>query len=138
MAVAAARRVRADRAAKDRVLKSLAQNGGSLANKMSYEQPNHSSGAGAMPPPIPSEQPLSPRGAGEPESSLKKRKALKGKIPADLRRSASTPHIRSLALSDASALSPTDKRRNKLGYHRTRVACGMSRRQTTGQVSIHC
>jgi hypothetical protein len=125
MAVAAARRARADRAAKDRILKSLVQNGGSFANKMSYEQPHHSSGAGAMPPPIAVDLPQSPRGTAEPESSLRKRKALKGKVPADLRRSASTPHIRSLTLSDASALSPTDKRRNKLGYHRTSVACGM-------------
>jgi len=66
----------------------------------------------------------------ERDSALKKRKASKGKIPADLRRSASTPHIRGLASGDSGVLSPTtDKRRNKLGYHRTSVACGHCRRR---------
>lgn len=55
---------------------------------------------------------------------LKKRRASKEKA-AVIRRSSSTPHMRNLALGTASELSPTgDKRRNKLGYHRTSVACG--------------
>lgn len=54
----------------------------------------------------------------------KKRRSSKSKVPAEIRRSASTPHMRSLGLSDGVPLSPTDKRRNKLGYHRTSVACG--------------
>lgn len=55
---------------------------------------------------------------------LKKRRASKDKA-AVIRRSSSTPHMRNLALGAASELSPTgDKRRNKLGYHRTSVACG--------------
>jgi len=55
---------------------------------------------------------------------LKKRRASKDKA-AVIRRSSSTPHMRNLALGAASDLSPTgDKRRNKLGYHRTSVACG--------------
>lgn len=42
---------------------------------------------------------------------------------AKMRRSASTPNVRGQAASDAAALS-AEKRRNKLGYHRTSVACG--------------
>lgn len=40
-----------------------------------------------------------------------------------LKRSASTPNVRGLANSD-SAMTLAEKRRNKLGYHRTSVACG--------------
>jgi hypothetical protein len=56
---------------------------------------------------------------------LKKRRASKDKATV-IRRSSSTPHMRNLALGTASELSPPggDKRRNKLGYHRTSVACG--------------
>ena len=57
--------------------------------------------------------------------SSRKRRSSKGKLLPGLKKSASTPHIRSLALADTPALSPTaEKRRNKLGYHRTSVACG--------------
>jgi len=42
---------------------------------------------------------------------------------AKMRRSASTPNVRGQAASDAAALS-AEKKRNKLGYHRTSVACG--------------
>ncbi|KAJ4356001.1 uncharacterized protein N0V89_004027 [Didymosphaeria variabile] len=60
---------------------------------------------------------------------LKKRRASKDKT-AVIRRSSSTPHMRNLALGTSSELSPTgDKRRNKLGYHRTSVACGHCRRR---------
>jgi len=55
----------------------------------------------------------------------KKRRSSKGKLPSEIKRSVSTPHMRNLAAADSGALSPTtDKRRNKLGYHRTSVACG--------------
>jgi hypothetical protein len=61
-----------------------------------------------------------------PSLSTKKRKASKAKLSADLKRSQSTPHIRGLAMSENASISPTlDKKRNKLGYHRTSVACGM-------------
>ena len=54
---------------------------------------------------------------------LRKRRASKDKATV-IRRSSSTPHMRNMALG-AADLSPTgDKRRNKLGYHRTSVACG--------------
>lgn len=39
-----------------------------------------------------------------------------------MKRSISTPNVRGQALSDAA--SAAEKRRNKLGYHRTSVACG--------------
>ncbi|KAJ4297498.1 hypothetical protein N0V90_005390 [Kalmusia sp. IMI 367209] len=65
-----------------------------------------------------------------PQQQLnKKRRASKDKT-AIIRRSSSTPHMRNLALGTTSELSPTgDKRRNKLGYHRTSVACGHCRRR---------
>ncbi|KAI9670906.1 MAG: hypothetical protein M1817_003791 [Caeruleum heppii] len=47
-----------------------------------------------------------------------------------MKRSASTPNVRGQAAADAAALSyAADKRRNKLGYHRTSVACGHCRRR---------
>jgi len=60
----------------------------------------------------------------QPQSS-KKRRSSKSKVPSELRRSTSTPHMRNLALGNSGELSPTsNKPRNKLGYHRTSVACG--------------
>ncbi|ORX97869.1 hypothetical protein BCR34DRAFT_496558 [Clohesyomyces aquaticus] len=64
------------------------------------------------------------------QQSIKKRRASKAKVPPEIRRSSSTPHMRNLALATSGELSPTaDKRRNKLGYHRTSVACGHCRRR---------
>ncbi|KAF2794092.1 hypothetical protein K505DRAFT_31076 [Melanomma pulvis-pyrius CBS 109.77] len=63
------------------------------------------------------------------QHSNKKRRPSKGKVPPEIRRSSSTPHMHNLALSTSGELSPTDKRRNKLGYHRTSVACGHCRRR---------
>ena len=40
-----------------------------------------------------------------------------------LKRSASTPNVRGLSHGD-SGMTLAEKRRNKLGYHRTSVACG--------------
>lgn len=60
----------------------------------------------------------------------KKRRPSKSKVPSELRRSSSTPHMRNLALGNSGDLSPTsNKARNKLGYHRTSVACGHCRRR---------
>jgi hypothetical protein len=59
--------------------------------------------------------------------AVKRRRSSKDtpKTAATLRRSSSTPHMRNMALGNTGDLSPTgDKRRNKLGYHRTSVACG--------------
>ncbi|KAL1648127.1 hypothetical protein SLS58_002454 [Diplodia intermedia] len=56
-----------------------------------------------------------------------KRRHSRGKIHPQIKRSSSTPHMRALALGESSPISPnSDKRRNKLGYHRTSVACGRS------------
>lgn len=61
--------------------------------------------------------------ASQPAS--KKRRSSKDRASTSIRRSSSTPHMRNLALGTTGDLSPTgDKRRNKLGYHRTSVACG--------------
>lgn len=61
------------------------------------------------------------------QASSKKRRSSKSKVPSELRRSSSTPHMRNLALGASGDLSPTsNKARNKLGYHRTSVACGKS------------
>ncbi|KAF2753506.1 hypothetical protein EJ05DRAFT_219748 [Pseudovirgaria hyperparasitica] len=60
----------------------------------------------------------------------KKKKFPKAKVPLEVRRSSSTPHMRAANSGETDALSPTaDKRRNKLGYHRTSVACGHCRRR---------
>jgi len=42
---------------------------------------------------------------------------------ASLKRSASTPNVRGMSNGDA-GMTLEEKRRNKLGYHRTSVACG--------------
>ncbi|KAH4216220.1 hypothetical protein HBH98_112350 [Parastagonospora nodorum] len=60
----------------------------------------------------------------------KKRRSSKSKNVGELRRSTSTPHMRNAALGNSGDLSPTsNKPRNKLGYHRTSVACGHCRRR---------
>ena len=44
------------------------------------------------------------------------------KMPGLLKRAVSSPNVGSLALEDTMSMS--EKKRNKLGYHRTAVACG--------------
>jgi hypothetical protein len=102
---------------------------------MSYNPLGYSSGISMPTPPGPvqntteaadanlASQPTAPPSHSQ---SSKKRRPSKGKVPSEIRRSASTPHMRNLALGNSGELSPTaaDKRRNKLGYHRTSVACG--------------
>ena len=46
------------------------------------------------------------------------------KHSASLKRSASTPNVRGFPNGDV-GMTLAEKRRNKLGYHRTSVACGM-------------
>ncbi|KZF20875.1 hypothetical protein L228DRAFT_240605 [Xylona heveae TC161] len=59
-----------------------------------------------------------------------RRRSSKGAGPTVLKRAVSTPNVRALASADSSSLpSSADKRRNKLGYHRTSVACGHCRRR---------
>lgn len=109
-------------------------------NGMSYDSLGPPSGIGfpvlnAVPASTFAERP-DPAQPGQPNAptaqlqSNKKRRPSKGKLPPEIRRSASTPHMRNLALATSGELSPTaDKRRNKLGYHRTSVACGHCRRR---------
>lgn len=61
--------------------------------------------------------------AAAPIGTARRRRLSKGMTGAVIKRSASTPNVRGLAASEA-AMSLADKRRSKLGYHRTSVACG--------------
>jgi Fungal Zn(2)-Cys(6) binuclear cluster domain len=133
MAVVTARRVvKPERVGKHRFGKSLAQTTGFLlentTNRMSEHFQLH------VPTTFESIPVLSPSfttrpdvtgGATGAEALTKKRKASKSKIPTELRRAVSTPHMRGLTMSDPGGISPgVNKPRNKLGYHRTSVACG--------------
>lgn len=63
----------------------------------------------------------------EPSMSLKDRRESISKM-IKLKRSMSTPNVRPAQTPpDHSAALAADKRRNKLGYHRTSVACGKYR-----------
>lgn len=42
----------------------------------------------------------------------------------NLKRAASSPNMRGQSAADATLAAAAEKRRNKLGYHRTSVACG--------------
>lgn len=63
----------------------------------------------------------------KPESPIIKSRAGAGAKSAKVKKSMSTPNVRGQAAADAAALASAEKRRNKLGYHRTSVACGMFR-----------
>jgi hypothetical protein len=111
-----------------------------VTDAMSFNPPNYSPEVSArvtdnssiqspvdrlQPKPAPTGQ--EPTSQSHPASS-KKRRPSKSKVPGELRRSTSTPHMRNLALGNSGELSPTsNKPRNKLGYHRTSVACGKQR-----------
>ncbi|KAJ9612268.1 hypothetical protein H2200_003865 [Cladophialophora chaetospira] len=49
-------------------------------------------------------------------------------MPGLIRSSSSSPNVHDMA-AEGPPLSPADKKRNKLGYHRTAVACGHCRRR---------
>ena len=57
------------------------------------------------------------------------------KHSASLKRSASTPNVRGFPNGDA-GMTLAEKRRNKLGYHRTSVACGMFTSMDRSEVSL--
>jgi hypothetical protein len=128
MAVVTARRARADKVAKDRFLHSRAREEHLFGKKMSFHispQPPGASNQLPMNPPNPEDKFAVPQ-SGIDREALRKRKASKPK-PNDLRRSASTPHLGKIDQSDAGMVSPTsDKKRNKLGYHRSSIACSKS------------
>jgi hypothetical protein len=108
-----------------------------VGDAMSYNPLSHTSGVGhpgTLNPSLPHAKERSDLDStipslgdvAETQAQLnKKRRHSKPKVTAEIRRSSSTPHMRNLALGTPGDLSPTaDKRRNKLGYHRTSVACG--------------
>jgi hypothetical protein len=69
-------------------------------------------------------QSVSPSVSKLPPPAIRNRAAPgAGKSSTKIKRSMSTPNVRGQASADAAALS-AEKRRNKLGYHRTSVACG--------------
>ncbi|TLD23440.1 gb [Venturia nashicola] len=125
MAVATTRRVRADRAVKDRILQKLGHGPVGALRNMSFKLPPQPGNAGEqqlMSSPNPADGYQIPAAR---YSALKKRKAAKVKGPTGLRCASSTPHLHGPSSGDSGPLSPnSDKRRNKLGYHRTSVACG--------------
>ena len=71
-------------------------------------------------------------------SSMNKRKRSpslsKNPTPSKVSKKSSTPNIKSN--NEDAASSDSDKKRNKLGYHRTSVACGMSRALSLGSFSM--
>jgi hypothetical protein len=70
-------------------------------------------------------QPNSPADAKPSSPGLKNRGTSTGSKSAKIKRSMSTPNVRGQSSADAAALAlSAEKRRNKLGYHRTSVACG--------------
>ena len=75
----------------------------------------------AVPSSLPS-QPIMSHTAGS--SPARQRKAFRGSTGNAVRRSASTPNVRGYPTGDLH-ISPAEKRRNKLGYHRISLACGM-------------
>ncbi|KAK2006893.1 hypothetical protein LZ32DRAFT_543045 [Colletotrichum eremochloae] len=79
--------------------------------------------------PAPMPLPMDPRNQ---EQSLKERKESFSQASLKLRRSMSTPNVRPRQTSTSDANQSglaSDKKRNKLGYHRTSVACGHCRRR---------
>jgi hypothetical protein len=56
-------------------------------------------------------------------SIVKSKRRTSVKMPGVLQRAVSTPSIRGQAAAEFASVS-TDKKRNKLSYHRTAVACG--------------
>lgn len=86
--------------------------------EMEVPQPGYISSYGV---PQPSGSPMDMRSGQETSVSLKDRKDSLSQASMRIKRSVSTPNVRSQ--QNAPEMSG-DKRRNKLGYHRTSVACG--------------
>lgn len=75
--------------------------------------------------PIRSHSPLHGQGPSPSTRELEASSLSKATKESKAKRSMSTPNIRTSNNTDAAALAlVNDKRRNKLGYHRTSVACG--------------
>lgn len=74
---------------------------------------------------MPSQRPAKVSMGGMLSPSLMRRKtSIKSAMPGIMKRAISSPNVRDLANLDTSTMSSAEKKRNKLGYHRTAVACG--------------
>ncbi|CAG8956092.1 hypothetical protein HYFRA_00011876 [Hymenoscyphus fraxineus] len=81
-------------------------------------------------PHLPLDSVLSPSGEPPALTNVQRLGFSNSSKLAKIKRSMSTPNVRGQATADAAALAlSADKRRNKLGYHRTSVACGHCRRR---------
>ena len=60
---------------------------------------------------------------GVPVQNQSSREVEQLEMPGLIRTGSSSPTIHDMS-AEGTPLSPTDKKRNKLGYHRTAVACG--------------
>ncbi len=70
-------------------------------------------------------QPGSPADVKPSSPNSTNRETSIGSKSSKVKRSMSTPNVRGQSSADAAALAlSAEKRRNKLGYHRTSVACG--------------
>lgn len=117
---------------KDRIFHSRTREDLPLGKKMSFPIPSQPPGASDQTPSTShkSEDSFAVPQSGVDRDALRKRKASKSR-PNDLRRSASTPHLGKVGQPDIGVLSPTnDKKRNKLGYHRSSIACSESQPST--------
>ncbi len=82
-------------------------------------------------------QPPSPALTKPSSPGLKNRGGSAPSKAAKIKRSMSTPNVRGQATADAAALAlSAEKRRNKLGYHRTSVACGKYKFNSKCSLSI--
>lgn len=98
-----------------------------IRTSMAYQYPLATSGlvsSNMIPsfhhPPLDHTQPNSPASPG-----IQNRGTSATSKSSKIKRSMSTPNVRGQATAEAAALAlSADKRRNKLGYHRTSVACG--------------
>jgi hypothetical protein len=104
-----------------------------VSSSMAYQYPLPSTGIDSASGMIPSyhhlpgelSQPNSPALTKPSSPAIKNRGAAGATKSAKIKRSMSTPNVRGQATADAAALAlSAEKRRNKLGYHRTSVACG--------------
>jgi hypothetical protein len=57
-------------------------------------------------------------------SLVRRKPSIKIAMPWIMKRVMSSPNVRDLANLDTSAMLSAEKKRNKLGYYRTAVACG--------------
>jgi hypothetical protein len=59
-------------------------------------------------------------------TAARRRPSVKGGLPGIVKRAVSSPNVRDLVNIETSGMSSAEKKRNKLGYYRTTVACGTS------------